>query len=67
MLRNWGRAMMYQTGFILTPSSDYHHRCMIRQAERAGVRIEAHRVETAVLADGKDCDRRPKVARTFIT
>ena len=44
--------MMYQTGVILTPSSDYNQRGMIRQEERAGVRIEAHRVETAVLADG---------------
>ena len=44
--------MMYQTGVTLTPSSDYHQRGMIRQKERAGERIEAHRVETAVLADG---------------
>lgn len=38
--------MMYQTSVILTLSFYYHHRDMIKQAERAGVRMEARRVET---------------------
>lgn len=46
ILETGGQGDDVPTGVILTLSFYYHHRDMIKQAERAGVRMEARRVET---------------------